>query len=100
MCVVLLPHSGLVAGLGYLVEDVMVSNCWTDSDVEAFVKALKFVELSAINMFAATNLAICVNLALIISVSIPSPQERESARFTLERSLLLMTTNRLLRRSS
>ena len=62
-------QSGLVAGLGYLVEDLMVTNCWTGSGVEGFVKALKFVELSAINMFAVTNLAICVNLALIISVS-------------------------------
>ena len=53
----------------------MVTNCWTGSGVEGFVKALKFVELSAINMFAITNLAICVNLALVISVSIPSPLE-------------------------
>ena len=58
-----------MAGLGYLVEDLMVTNCWTGSGVEGFVKALKFFELSAINMFAVTNLAICVNLALIISVS-------------------------------
>eukprot|EP00752_Nemacystus_decipiens_P008409 g7519.t1 len=60
--------AGLIAGLGYLVEDSMVTVCWTGSEVEDFVKAMKFVELSAINMFAITNLAICVNLALIISV--------------------------------
>ena len=47
----------------------MVTACWTGSGVEGFVKALKFVELSAINMFAVTNLAICANLALIVSVS-------------------------------
>ena len=58
----------------------MVTKCWTDSGVEGFVKALKFVELSGINMFAITNLAICVNLALIISVSVRKrPRIPESA---------------------
>lgn len=62
-------HSGLVAQLGYLVEDAMVSVCWTGSNLEGFIKALKFIELSAFNMFAVTNLAICINLALVASVS-------------------------------
>eukprot|EP00752_Nemacystus_decipiens_P008538 g7625.t1 len=59
--------AGLVAGLGYLVEGMMVSVCWTGSNLEGFIKALKFIELSAFNMFAVTNLAICINLALIVS---------------------------------
>eukprot|EP00752_Nemacystus_decipiens_P002690 g2512.t1 len=59
--------AGLVAGLGFLVEDEMVTICWTGSNLEGFIKALKFIELSAFNMFAVTNLAICVNLALIVS---------------------------------
>lgn len=61
-------HSGLVAGLGSLVEDAMVTLCWTGSSVEPFMKALKFIELAASNMFAITNLAICINLALVVSV--------------------------------
>lgn len=62
-------HSGLVAGLGSVVEDAMVTLCWTGSNAETFMKILKFIELSASNMFAVTNLAICVNLALVVSVS-------------------------------
>ena len=62
-------HSGLVAGLGYLVEDMMVTLCWTGSNLVGFIKALKFIELTAFNMYAVTNLAICVNLALVVSVS-------------------------------
>ena len=64
-----LAHSGFVAGLGYLMEDVMVTSCWTGSNLEGFIKTIKFVELSAIDMFAVTNLVICANLALIVSVS-------------------------------
>lgn len=62
-------YSGLVVGLASLVEDVMITNCWIGSNLVGFMKALKFFELSAFNMFAMTNLAICVNLALIVSVS-------------------------------
>lgn len=54
--------------LGYVVEDMMVTVCWTGSNVEGFVKTIKFLELAASNMLAITNLAICVNLALIIMV--------------------------------
>lgn len=57
-----------MAGLGYLVEDAMVTVCWTDSNLVGFVKALKYIELSAFNLFAVTNLAICVNLALVVMV--------------------------------
>lgn len=62
-------HSGLVVGLGSLVEEVMITVCWTGSNLVGFMKALKYIELCAFNMFALTNLAICVNLALVISVS-------------------------------
>ncbi|CAM9158442.1 unnamed protein product [Hapterophycus canaliculatus] len=58
--------SGLVLGLCLVIEDMMVTVCWTRSSLENFVKTLKFLELSASNMLAITNLAICVNLALII----------------------------------
>lgn len=47
----------------------MVTSCWTGSNLEGFIKTIKFVELSAIDMFAVTNLVICANLALIVSVS-------------------------------
>ena len=58
-----------MAGLGYIVEDMMVTVCWTGSNLVGFIDALKFIELAAFNMFAVTNLAICVNLALVVSVS-------------------------------
>eukprot|EP00752_Nemacystus_decipiens_P018236 g16364.t1 len=58
--------SGLVAGLGVVVQSTMVSLCWTGSNVVGLVKTLKFIELSASNMYAVTNLAICVNLALVV----------------------------------
>ena len=47
----------------------MVALCWTESSLEGFIRTLKFVELSAFNMFAVTNLAICINLALVVWVS-------------------------------
>ena len=34
-----------------------------------FIKTLKFVQLTASNLVAITNLAICANLALIVHVS-------------------------------
>ena len=62
-------HSGLVMGLAFVAEDAMVTACWTGSNLEGFIKALKFIELTTFNMFALTNLAMCVNLVLIVSVS-------------------------------
>ena len=62
-------HSGLVAGLGSLVQGAMVTLCWTGSNLVGLMKTLKFIELAAANMFAVTNLAICVNLALVVLVS-------------------------------
>ncbi|CAM9229526.1 unnamed protein product [Scytosiphon promiscuus] len=58
--------SGLVMGIGYVVEDMMVTVCWTGSNLMGLIKAIKFIELAAGNMLAITNLAICVNLALVI----------------------------------
>ena len=48
--------------------NLMVSACWTGTEVENVVKTFKFLELTGSNMLAVTNLAICVNLALIVSV--------------------------------
>ena len=62
-------YSGLVLQLGFVVENMMVTLCWVQDDVEGLVKTLKFVELAAGNMMAITSLAICVNLALIVLVS-------------------------------
>ena len=67
-CPILLS-SGLLLGSCYLVEGMMVKICWATSNVEGFMKFMKFVELAASNMLAITNLAICVNLALIVWVS-------------------------------
>lgn len=62
-------HSGIVVNLGLAIDSMMVSVCWANSNAEGFIKAVKFVELSASNMLAITNLGICVNLALIVMVS-------------------------------
>ena len=56
--------------LGFLVENMMVTLCWVKNNVGGLVKAIKFMELAAGNMLAITNLAICINLALIVLVSI------------------------------
>ena len=62
----------------------MVFLCWTNSGDLKFVKAMKFVELVAGNMLAVTNVAICVNLALVVSVSDAKvPKAREGVRCTL-----------------
>eukprot|EP00903_Cladosiphon_okamuranus_P018745 g17250.t1 len=58
--------SGLVVGVGYLTEGMMIAVCWTDKSLESFIKAIKFLELVAFNMLAITNLAISINLALIV----------------------------------
>ncbi|CAN0129325.1 unnamed protein product [Ectocarpus sp. 4 AP-2014] len=60
-------HSGAVLGLSYLTEDVMVSSCFAGSKLLGLIKFIKFLELAAANMLAATNLGICINLALIVS---------------------------------
>ncbi|CAB1120866.1 unnamed protein product [Ectocarpus sp. CCAP 1310/34] len=44
----------------------MISVCWAGESLATFIKTLKFLELFASNMLAITNLAICVNLALIV----------------------------------
>ena len=47
----------------------MVLLCWSKSELLILIKALKFMEIVGANMLAVTNVAICVNLALIVSVS-------------------------------
>lgn len=47
----------------------MILNCWTKSGALNFIKTLKLLELVGENMLAATNLVICINLALIVLVS-------------------------------
>ena len=63
-------HSGLSHQLAQMVLAEIVSLCWTTSNVLRVVQALKFVELVGGNLLAITNVAICVNLALIVSVSV------------------------------
>lgn len=48
----------------------MILACWSTDNTVAFIKFLKFLELSADNMLVITNLAICVNLAAIVAVSV------------------------------
>ncbi|CAM9211130.1 unnamed protein product, partial [Hapterophycus canaliculatus] len=62
-----LSNSGFLIGLCFCVEDMMLSVCWVERNLEGFIKTLKFIELAASNMLAITSLAICVNLALIVT---------------------------------
>lgn len=57
--------------LANLALERMVLLCWLDGSMEIIVRLLTFVELVGVNMLAATNVAICVNLALIVRVSSP-----------------------------
>lgn len=65
-------HSGLFHQLAQMVLAELVFLCWTKSSALRVIQALKFVELVGGNMLAITNVAICVNLALIVSVSLAS----------------------------
>lgn len=62
-------HSGLVHQIAELVMAEMVLLCWSKWELLVLIKALKFMEVVGANMLAVTNVAICVNLALIVSVS-------------------------------
>ena len=62
-------HSGLVHQITELIMAEMVLLCWSKSELLILIKALKFMEIVGANMLAVTNVAICVNLALIVSVS-------------------------------
>lgn len=46
----------------------MISVCWTRGNIAGLIKALKFLQLAASHLMAFINLAICVNLALIVVV--------------------------------
>lgn len=59
----------MMMSLGFAIDNMMVTVCWANSKAEGFIKTIKFIELTASNMLAITSLAICINLALIISVS-------------------------------
>eukprot|EP00752_Nemacystus_decipiens_P005592 g5061.t1 len=58
--------SGIVLSLILVVEHAMVTLCWADRNVESFIKTMYFVKLTASNMLAITNLAVCINLTLIV----------------------------------
>ena len=53
-----------------LISGTMVYVCWVDKQQLPYIWILKFIEQTATNMLAITNLAICVNLALIVLVRI------------------------------
>ncbi|CAN0049687.1 unnamed protein product [Ectocarpus sp. 13 AM-2016] len=58
--------SGLLHQLIFMTEATMISVCWAGDSLTALIKTLKFFELASSNMLAITNLAICINLALIV----------------------------------
>lgn len=52
-----------------VISGTMVYVCWVNEADIPIIWILKFIEQTATNMLAVTNLGICVNLALIVSVS-------------------------------
>lgn len=66
-------RSGLLYLLAVMAKTTMVSVCFASGNLVQLVKTFTFIELSSANMQAITNLAICVNLALIIMVSVLAP---------------------------
>lgn len=58
----------------------MIAVCWAGENLEGLLKFLTFIELASANMFAITNLAICVNLALIVMVRTLLSQQVQSKR--------------------
>lgn len=73
-------RSGLVHQLSEMVLAEMVLLCWARSSALRYIQALKFLELMGGNLLAITNVAICVNLALVVSV-----------RYLVARSFFLMS---------
>ncbi|CAB1103611.1 unnamed protein product [Ectocarpus sp. CCAP 1310/34] len=60
-------HSGTLVCLALMTEDVMVSACYAATNLVGLIKTINFVMMTSSNMLAATNLGICINLALIVS---------------------------------
>ncbi|CAM9965227.1 unnamed protein product, partial [Ectocarpus sp. 4 AP-2014] len=48
------------------MQATMISVCWTGANLIKLIKTFKFLELASVNMLAMTNLAICINLALVV----------------------------------
>ncbi|CAM9206720.1 unnamed protein product [Ectocarpus sp. 4 AP-2014] len=59
--------SGLLYELTIMTQGTMISVCWVGERLEGFIKALKYLEQTSSNMLAITNLAICINLALVVN---------------------------------
>ncbi|CAM9379811.1 unnamed protein product [Ectocarpus fasciculatus] len=59
--------SGLLYELMIMAQATMISVCWVGTHLEGFIKALKFLEQASSNMLAVTNLAVCINLALVVN---------------------------------
>ncbi|CAB1104991.1 unnamed protein product [Ectocarpus sp. CCAP 1310/34] len=62
------PHfsCGLLYQLLILMQATMISVCWAGANLIKLIKTFKFLELASVNMLATTNLAICINLALVV----------------------------------
>ncbi|CAM9834239.1 unnamed protein product [Ectocarpus fasciculatus] len=58
--------SGALYQFLILMQATMISVCWAGGNLLNLIKFLKFLELASANMLAITNLAICVNLALVV----------------------------------
>ncbi|CAN0303805.1 unnamed protein product [Ectocarpus sp. 12 AP-2014] len=58
--------SGMLYQFLILIQHTMISVCWAGGNLLNLIKFFKFLELASANMLAITNLAICVNLALVV----------------------------------
>lgn len=61
--------SGLSFQLLVILQGTMISVYWTGANLANLIKAITFLELTSKNVLVLTNLAICINLALIAMVS-------------------------------
>lgn len=61
--------SGLMHLLFETILEQLVLNCWLRAGMLDLFKSLRFVVNVSANMIAVTNVAICINLALIVYVS-------------------------------
>lgn len=64
-----LNFSGLLFQVSQVISGTMLYVCWANKENLWMIQTLKYIEMTAVNMLAVTNLAICINFALVVLVS-------------------------------
>lgn len=58
--------SGLLFQVSQVISGTMLYVCWANKENLWMIQTLKYIEMTAVNMLAVTNLAICINFALVV----------------------------------